>query len=163
MTDRKPFEEQHILQVALKKCKLLEHSLLMMMVQVNMLKNKYNSYPYILSDSNIMKKTSSLGGTVSPKNGSNNDMLILGSFKKNHKYIRFSVYISRSLQMISRNHSEMNVNIIKIKRNVEASLTKVEHIVKKHCKRNSILFDLPSHCDDSLNFSNCHACCLLHK
>lgn len=160
MNFRKPFEEQYILQMALKKCKLLERSLLMMMVQVNILKNKSNPYQYKLSDSNLLQQTFNVGGTVPQKSCSNDDLV---SFKKQHKIVRFSVYISRSLQMIDRNHSEMNVNIIKIKRNVESSLAKVEHIVKKHCKINSIRHNVESHCDDGLRIIHCHACLLLQN
>lgn len=160
MNNRNPFEEQHILQMALKKCKLLERSLLLMMVQVNLLKNKSSPYPYKTSDTNLLMRTSRVGGPVTQKRSSNGDLV---SFEKQHKIVRFSVYISRSLQMINRNHSEMNVNIIKIKRNVEESLTKVEHIIKKHCKRNTILHDVESHCDDGVRIIHCHACILLQK
>lgn len=160
MNDRKPFEEQHILQMALKKCKLLERSLLMMMVQVKILKNKSSPYLYRLPDSNLLMRASSFGVTVPPKICSNDDLI---SYGKQHKIVRFSVYISRSLQLINRNHSEMHVNIVKIKRNVESSLTKVEHIIKKHCKRNSILHDVESHCGDDLRIIHCHACFSLQK
>lgn len=156
MSDRKPFEEQYILQMALKKCKLLERTLLMMMVQVNLLKNKSNPCSYKLSGSNLLlQQICNVSIAAPPKSCCNGDLV---SFEKQHKLVRFSVYTSRSLKMINRIHSEMNINIIKIKRNVETSLMKIEHIIKNRCKRNSIIHDLELNCDDGVRIRHCHAC-----
>lgn len=119
-------KETKYFEIAIKQCVNLHHDLQLSLIKIKILKNKY-CYP--ISSINTPRLLFNKSKLIEEANKGSHD----GKLSQNDTKINMKIF--QSLQCLMHNNNKLNVQIIKIKRDFEAILTRVEYLVRVYSKK----------------------------